>query len=583
MVTEVRKAPKSPVNPAKALAGAAGLVAVMTLISRIFGFGRWLAQATWVGAGTVGNAYASANQIPNVIFEVVVGGALASVTVPLLATAIAGGLKEEVNKMASALLTWTLTILLPLGLLIFLGADLLVGILPESVGSDAVTQNRLASFFLKIFSLQIPLYGVAVVLGGVLQAHHRFAWPAIMPAFSSIVTIITYWGYDALAGGNPTDSSAITVLAWGTTCGVIALSVPLFIPVYRTGVKLRITWKMPPEKIRQALTLGAYGIGALVAAQGYILATLFLTRWGGVEGTINVFQYSQAIYMLPYALFTFPVATVVFPLLTRRFAEGAGEAVHALAGTSTALISGLALLGIAGLVAVAPGMAAIFSWNHRLEGLEQAVCALAPALLGYALLYHLSRVFIATDHASHSLWAALIGWSVAAFAGWGLILVLAPQRGDGVATLIALGLGNALGMTIAGIYLLIRWNRVHPGAPLQVVKSLAIALPGSLLGAFLGRFTYLGLDSLNLPLGVLWATLGAGIVTVACALPGLKVIATPFRKLTRPTPETRHDVKPGDKTIEVDTGMKEPEENPETTLGRQQEATPEKQVEGGKP
>lgn len=529
----MRKREKAVTNPVAALAGAAGTVAVMTLISRIFGFGRWLAQATWVGAGKVGNAYASANQIPNVIFEVVVGGALASITIPLLAQAIAGSLKDEVNRIASALFTWTLTLLVPLGLLVFVAAEPIAVVLPVSVGSDVATQNALTAYFLRVFALQIPFYGIAVVLGGILQAHHRFAWPALMPAFSSVVTIGAYVAYGALCGSDPTEFTAIAALAWGTTAGVLVLSVPLFVPVWNVGVRLKLVWKMPRAQFRQALTLGAYGIGALLAAQGYMLATLFLTRWGGVEGTINVFQYSQAIYLLPYALFTFPVATVVFPLLTRRFAAGQTEKVGELATSSTALIAGLSLLGVAGLIAVAPGMAAIFAWNRPIPGLEVAVVAMAPALVGYALLYHLSRVFIAVNRARHSFFAALLGWGIAAISGWLLILVLAPSRGNGVATLIALGVGNALGMSAAGVYLLIMWGRLHVGSPVRVLKALVVAVPGAALGGVLGRLAYTGVATLNLPLGVLWATLGAGLVTVVCALPGLKVIATPFRKQTR--------------------------------------------------
>ncbi len=544
-------------NPVAALAGAAGTVAVMTLISRIFGFGRWLAQATWVGAGTVGNAYASANQIPNVIFEVVVGGALASITIPLLAQAIAGSLKDEVNRLASALFTWTLTLLVPLGLLVFVAAEPISAVLPVSVGSDIATQNALTAYFLRVFALQIPLYGIAVVLGGILQAHHRFAWPALMPAFSSIVTIVAYAAYGALSGSNPTEYTAIAALAWGTTAGVLVLSVPLFIPVWNVGVRLKLVWKMPREQFRQALALGAYGIGALLAAQGYMLATLFLTRWGGVEGTINVFQYSQAIYLLPYALFTFPVATVVFPLMTRHFAAGQTAKAGELATSSTALIAGLSLLGVAGLIAVAPGMAAIFAWNRPIPGLEMAVVAMAPALVGYALLYHLSRVFIAVNRARHSFFAALLGWGIAAVSGWLLILVLAPSRGNGIATLIALGVGNALGMSAAGAYLLIVWGRLQVGSPVQVLKALLIAVPGAALGGVLGRLAYAGVTALDLPLGVLWATLGAGLVTVACALPGLKIIATPFWKQTR---AARH----APETVETteNLGTNPPSQNP---------------------
>lgn len=532
-MTRTPRGPRNPRNPAAALLGAAGVVAMFTLISRVCGFFRWLAQASWVGAAEVGNAYASANQIPNVIFEVVVGGALASITVPLLAKAIAQNSREEVNTISSALLTWTLTILLPLGVVLFLAADPIASWLPASRGSDWAEQNALMAQFLRIFAIQIPLYGLAVVTGGVLQAHHRFAWPAAMPALSSLVVIVAYGLYGWWSRADALDARALDVLGWGTSLGVATLSLPLLIPLSRLGVKLRPTWAMPRAQLRKALELGGFGIGSLLAAQGYMLAVLILARWGGEIGTINVFQYAQAVYLLPYALFTFPVATVVFPLLTRSEAGGHHEEFTRLAAASTALIAALAILGTAGLFAVAPGMAAIFSWNRPIPGLELAIVAMSPALLGYALLYHLSRALIALDRAVHTFVAAVLAWGISAVTAWILIMVLAPELGGGAESLLALGWGQALGMSLAGVYLVVVWHRIQPGGWRILGTAIAVNLPLAALGAAGGRLTYGVIVALDLPLGVLWGTLAAGVVVVAVCLPGLYLASGQFRGVVR--------------------------------------------------
>ena len=73
------------------LGAKAGQVGTFTLASRLLGFLRWVVQAATVGSGAMAGAYSSANQIPNVFYEVVVGGALAGTVVPLLAGAIAHG------------------------------------------------------------------------------------------------------------------------------------------------------------------------------------------------------------------------------------------------------------------------------------------------------------------------------------------------------------------------------------------------------------------------------------------------------------------------------------------------------------
>src|SRR5215471_3644610 len=104
---------------AATVAGAAILIAVVTAASRVVGFGRWLVFSHTVGAGSLADAYNSANQLPNIVFEITAGGALAGVAVPLLAGPLTGGGegpadRARASRIVSALLTWTLAVLIPL-------------------------------------------------------------------------------------------------------------------------------------------------------------------------------------------------------------------------------------------------------------------------------------------------------------------------------------------------------------------------------------------------------------------------------------------------------------------------------------
>src|SRR5699024_5520534 len=133
----------------------------------VLGFGRWFVQAGVLGASAVGNAYASANTIPNVLYEVVAGGALAGAVIPLLAGPLAKRLAGEVNAIASALLIWALVALVPVGVALAVFARPLAELLPMSKGSDAaadLAQVEMATTFLIVFSPQVVLYGVGVVL-----------------------------------------------------------------------------------------------------------------------------------------------------------------------------------------------------------------------------------------------------------------------------------------------------------------------------------------------------------------------------------------------------------------------------------
>lgn len=478
-----------------AMVGAASMIAVVTLAARAFGFLRWFAQSTWVGADAVGNAYASANQIPNVVFEVAVGGALAGATVPLLAGPVAHKLKDKVNDTASALLTWSLVILVPLAALVWASADFLVSLLPVSKGSDAAMQNALAGAFLRVFAVQIPLYGISIVLTGILQSHKKFFWPALAPLLSSLVTIATYAAYGALSGGHDHPPqipvAAIEVLAWGTTAGVVALSVPLFVPVWRLGVRLRINFKMEKDLLRRTLLLGGAGIGALLAQQAAVLTNLFLVRWGGEVGSVNVFQYAQAVYVLPYAVLAVPVCTAVFPHLTELQGNNDRLGFNKVAAKATRSVVSVSLLGAAALVALGPAAEDIFSWRKPAAGMAIALLWLAPSLLGYALLYHLSRVLYALDCGPAAVSGAVIGWMGTALTSTLAVSLLSPAGGNGPATLQGLAIGQTVGMTAGALFLLVAVARkAGRGAQAGLLRTCLIMIPAAALAAASGRFLY---------------------------------------------------------------------------------------------
>jgi putative peptidoglycan lipid II flippase len=299
----------------------AGLIAVVTLAARVFGFGRWLVFSQSVGTTCVGSVYQAANQLPNVIFEVAAGGALAAVVVPIIAGQLArrnAASEAEADRTASAMLTWTLAVLVPLSILLAACARPLSTFLVDD--DTCAGSTDLMASMLMVFSPQIALYGVGIVLAGVLQAHRRFLGVVVAPLLSSLVVMATYLLFGALAQGRGNDlvglpGQASAALAVGTTLGVAALSLPLLIPVHRAGVRLRPTWGFPDGVARRASVLAGAGLLALVAQQVAVLVTLWVSQHRGGTGTLNVYMYVQAVYLLPYAVLAVPVAMSALPAL----------------------------------------------------------------------------------------------------------------------------------------------------------------------------------------------------------------------------------------------------------------------------
>ena len=216
------------------LAGAAALIAGLTIASRLLGFVRTLVLGK-VAIAELSTAYLTANLIPNIIFEIVAGGALASLVVPLVAGAIARRDRATVGATASALMTWVLIILVPLAVLVAVFAEPIVSVLLGAVGGDRTATVAVGTRMLRIFAPQIPLYGIGIVLSGLLQGYRRFAWPVLAPLLSSVVVIATYVAYGLAEPSVATIAEVSTrgqlILAIGTTLGVVVLSLSLVLPV----------------------------------------------------------------------------------------------------------------------------------------------------------------------------------------------------------------------------------------------------------------------------------------------------------------------------------------------------------------
>jgi putative peptidoglycan lipid II flippase len=476
------------VSRARTLASAALLVTVVTLASRMVGFGRWLGQGAWLGSEGVGTVFNSANQLPNLLFEVAAGGALAGAVVPLLAGPLSraafsadgtAASKEQASRIASALLGWTLVVLVPLAGLMALLARPIIGL----TGLEDPVHVDVATAFLRVFAVQVPLYGLAVVLGGILQAHKRFFWPAFAPLVSSLVVIVVYAVFGALAHGNQQDVAALSGralewLAWGTTLGVLFLALPLVVPVWRTGLRLRPTLRFPSGEGPRAARLAFAGVGALVVQQLSIFLTLRAANAAGGDGTLSVYLYAQQVYLLPYAVLAFPIATSAFPHFAEHASAGRLDELRALVARTTRTLLLVTAAGVAALMAAAPFVERVFDLIVRGDapGMATALIWLAPGLIGFALILHLSRALYAVDHGRAAVIATASGWGVSAI-GAALVPVLFAGRSPGqVCTetfctadplrtdvMTVLGAVGTAGMIVAGLGLLLAVRR-HLGA-----------------------------------------------------------------------------------------------------------------------
>src|SRR5699024_10552559 len=276
------------------------------------------------------------------------------------------------------------------------------------------------------------------------------------------------------------------------------------------------------------------GLGSLVAQQISVLVVVWLARAGGVQGTINIFQWAQAVYMLPYAVLALPLATAVFPKLAELASHNRGQAFARLAQTSTRAVIPVPGLGAGVLVAVAPAAEVVFSTRNDTTGMTTALTLMAPGVVGLALIFHVSRTLYALDRQRYAVGATALGWLVVTLAVIAGVSIAAPEGGAQEATLAILGLAHAIGMTVAAGALLYALARALPGSVGRATaRTVAVGVAGAVIGAGLGRWaTTVVLDLAATSLlaavmaGALGAILAGGIVAASVIAADRGILST---------------------------------------------------------
>lgn len=374
-----------------------------TVLSRITGLVRTLVQAATLGTGLVAGSYAFSNTLPNQIYELFMGGLLSSVFVPLLVERLSRHGEEDARRLTDALLTVVVPFLALVAVLVAIFASPIVEVTTDWSGSRSLSPDEarektgLAVLFVRLFALQILLYGLGAIATGVLNSHRRFFLPTLAPVLNNLVVIASFGLYASLVREFPT--LAVYVLALGTTFGVAIMSLVLFPAVYSLGYRPRPRLGHPA--LWAAAGLAGPALVFVAAAVGVqVVANYLGSRYDGVEEL----WYAFTIFSLPYGVFVVSVATAIAPELSERFARGdTGGYRETLSFglRTTAFVVVPASVGMAALSEPIVGLLLEHgSFDARATGSVSNLLAIyAAGLLGYAAYSVLVRAFYSRQNA----------------------------------------------------------------------------------------------------------------------------------------------------------------------------------------
>ncbi|WP_344505245.1 murein biosynthesis integral membrane protein MurJ [Dactylosporangium maewongense] len=349
-------------------------MAVATLVSRVAGFVRLVVLASALGLGSrLLDGYNVANTLPNAVYELVVGGAMASVVVPLLARAAVTEPDDGVV-YAQRLLTLLFYVLAAVTVAAMVSAPWLVRVYAPGFADEELA---LAVVFSRFFLPQILFYGVSATAGAVLNIRGRFAAPMWAPLVNSVIVIAVSVVYLLVGGGTSIDALTgpqLLVLAVGTTGGVVGQTALVVWALARSGFVLRPRLDPRGIGIRRIGRLGGWVLVSVVAAQVLIVAATRVASIGG-PGGISAYQNAFAVFQMPFAVVAVSVMTAILPRLSR----------HAVRRDHARMTEDLSRAVRLAVVALAPVAAAMLVLGPQLATLLFAHGRSAPpavALLG---------------------------------------------------------------------------------------------------------------------------------------------------------------------------------------------------------
>lgn len=366
------------------------VVGGMTLVSRLLGFIRDMLIARIFGVDSTTDAFFVAFKIPNFLRRLFAEGAFAHAFVPVLsdykAYGTAAALKAFIDKTAGTLAL----ILMSVTLIGIAAAPILVLLLaPGFAGQGA--QYDLSVQLLRITFPYLLFISLTAFAGAILNAHGKFAIPALTPAFLNLSMIA------AAIWLSPLMSQPIAALAWGVFAAGIVQMLFQIPAMYRLGLMPKLQVDFDDPGVNKIIRLMVPALFCVSVTQINLLLDTLIASFLAV-GSVSWLYYSDRLVEFPLGILGLAVATVILPGLSKHHAADDREAFsNALDwGLRLALLIGLP--ATSGLVVLAePLLSTLFQYHEfsvadvHFAGLS--LRAYSIGLLGFILIKVLAPGF----------------------------------------------------------------------------------------------------------------------------------------------------------------------------------------------
>ncbi|MFF5205215.1 murein biosynthesis integral membrane protein MurJ [Streptosporangium sp. NPDC000396] len=490
---------------------ASAIMAAGTMVSRVTGFVRTAVLAAAITTGALGDAYNVAYAIPFILFDLLIGGVLSSVVVPMIVRRQKsdpdGGRAYEQRLMTIGIIGLTLVAVVAVLL-----ARPLISLYTEGwTGRKLDVAVMLAQYILP----QIAFFGIGAIAGAILNTRDRFAAPMWAPVLNNIVMIGVLVAYSLMAGqaganvGTVSDAD-LALLGLGTTAGIVAQCLVLIVSLHRVGFRFR------PRFDLRGVGLGEMGRTAVwtfafvgVNQIGFLITTKLSSGAGdAVQGAGNsAYAYAFQFFQLPYGIIAVSIITAMLPRMSRSVSDGELGQVREEFASGVRLVS--VLMVPAGLLLMVLGPAVtvlIFSWGTMTVDdaiyIGNVLQVFGLALVPFSLFQLLLRVFYAFGDTRTPVFIAVGNVAVSAVLSLAAYFILPAKY-------VVMGLAFAFTVTYV-VGTVVAWT---------LASRRVGGLQGGKVAAGLSQMHIAAVPAAAIALGVLWLTRElAGLTPLSAAI-----------------------------------------------------------------
>ena len=369
------------------------------VLSRVTGLLRDVVISAQFGTSGDLGAYRAAFKITDLLYLVIIGGALGSSFIPVFVQVWGRDGAERAWRLASAVMTWALLVLTAASALLFAAAPLITSVLYG--GLTAERQTMIAQIT-RLFLLSPLLLGLGGLAMAALNARDRFTLPALAPVAYNL----------GIIGGALLLAPALGVwgLAWGVVIGALLYLLVQVPGLLALGARLRLTFGREVSELRAIGQQMAPRVLGQSAAQISIVVTASLTAWlaRGDERMAGL-DYAYQLMLLPFGIFSLSLSTVAFPKLARLHAEGRSDELAADVRRTLAVILLLTIPAAVALATLAVPLVRLLFGRGAFG--EQSVIDTAAPLLGYASAlpaFAASEILIRAFYAMQRTWLPVL-------------------------------------------------------------------------------------------------------------------------------------------------------------------------------